>query len=74
MIGKKIGDEDSAARAAWANVSVEDQIVQIHRQKVSTIDKFTFVLLSTCIYWCGSLRFDIYRVIIKNLTSTIRRD
>ena len=43
MIGKKIGDEDSAARAVWANVSVEDQIVedqivQIHRQKVSTID------------------------------------
>ena len=38
MIGKKIGDEDSAAQAAWANVSVEDQIVQIHRQKVSTID------------------------------------
>ena len=38
MIGKKIGDEDSAARAAWANVSVEDQIVQIHRQKVSTIE------------------------------------
>ena len=31
-------DSEAAARAARANVSVEDQIVQIHRQKVSTID------------------------------------
>ena len=33
---------DSAARAARANVSVEDQIAQIHRQKVSKKDLFTF--------------------------------
>ena len=47
---------DSAARAARANVSVEDQIAQIHRQKVSKKDLFTFAP-RIHFFWCGLLTF-----------------
>ena len=44
-------DSEAAARAARANVSVEDQIAQIHRQKVSKKDLFTFAPRIHILVW-----------------------